>query len=395
MLRYCYFPLLAIGLLLVGCREATTESTSNISFSEPLIAKTLEKVRQEYVENPDEKKMLEGALNGMLMALDPYSTFLNPESYKIFTQSTKGEFGGLGIEVLFSNSLLKVVSPMDDMPAQKAGIKPGDMITHIDNTPIAGLAPDEVLKRLHGKPGTSVSLKITRGMAAPFSIRITREHIIHNPIKHRTEGNIGYIRISYFNDQTTEKLKFAISALQKSLGKGLQGLILDLRNNPGGSCEQAVSVASLFLDSGIIVHIKGRKSANNQTLKATQKDLLKGIPIAVLINQGSASASEIVAAALRDNHRAVLVGEKSFGKGSIQGLYALENYGGIKITIARFYTPKGEEIQGRGIQPDIILPQKTLEPLKTSPMQETSADDIQLQRALDILKGLWVVKIRP
>jgi carboxyl-terminal processing protease len=168
-----------------------------------------------------------------------------------------------------------------------------------------------------------------------------------------------------------------------------------LRNNPGGSPEQAVSVSSLFLDFGIIVHIKGRKGANNQTQKATGKDLLKDIPMVVLINQGSASASEIVAAALRDNHRAVLIGEKSFGKGSIQGLYALENYGGIKITIARFYTPNGQEIQGRGIQPDILLPQKTLGSLKGPPTKETSADDVQLQRALDILKGLWVVKIRP
>ena len=395
MYRYCYSLLTAAALLLVGCRDATTDSTSDIHFSEPLIAKTLERVRNEYVEKPNEKKMLEGALSGMLMALDPYSTFLNPESYKIYTQSRKGEFGGLGIEVLFSDGVLKVVSPMDDMPAQKAGIKPGDTITHVDNIPIAGLAPDEALKRLHGKPGTSVSLKITRGMAAPFSINITRAHIIFNPIKHHTEGNIGYIRISYFNDQTTDKLKVAINSLQKSLGKNLQGLVLDLRNNPGGGPEQAVSVSSLFLDSGIIVHIKGRKGTQNQTLKATDKDILKGIPIAVLINQGSASASEIVAAALRDNHRAVLVGEKTFGKGSIQGLYALENYGGIKITIARFYTPKGEEIQGRGIQPDILLVQKPLEPLKAPPTKETSADDTQLQRALDVLKGLWAVKVRP
>jgi carboxyl-terminal processing protease len=395
MYRYCSPLFVAIVILLVGCRDSTTESTSDIRFSEPLIVKTLEKVRQEYVEDPDERKMLEGALNGMLMALDPYSAFLNPESYKIFTQSSKGEFGGLGIEVLFSDSALKVVSPMDDMPAQKAGIKSGDMITHIDDIAISGLAPDQILKRLHGKPGTSVSLKIIRGTVAPFSVKISREHIVYNPIKHRSEGNIGYIRISYFNDQTTEKLRLAISALQKSLGKNLQGLILDLRNNPGGNPEQAVSVCSLFLDSGIIVHIKGRKGANNQTLKATQRDLLKDIPMAVLINQGSASASEIVAAALRDNHRAVLIGEKSFGKGSIQGLYKLENYGGLKITVARFYTPKGEEIQGRGIQPDILLPQKSLEPLKTPPTKETSADDVQFQRALDVLKGLWAVKIRP
>lgn len=394
MHRYCYLLLVATAILFVGCRDSTTDSKSDIKFSEPLIAKTLERVRQEYVEKPDERKMLEGALSGMLMALDPYSTFLNSESYKIYTQSRKGEFGGLGLEVLFSDGILKVISPMDDMPAQKAGIKAGDMITHIDDISITGLAPDEVLKRLHGKPGTSVSLKISRGSITPFTVKITREHIIYNPVKHRSEGNIGYIRISYFNDQTTEKLEAALRNIQKSLGKGLQGLILDLRNNPGGSPEQAVAVSNLFLNSGIIVHIKGRNGAHNQTLKATGKDLLKDIPIAVLINQGSASASEIVAAALRDNHRAVLVGEKTFGKGSIQGLYTLENYGGIKITIARFYTPKGEEIQGRGIQPDIALPLNTIEPLKV-PIKETSADDAQLQRAVDILKGLWAVKVRP
>lgn len=394
MYRYCYPILTATTILLMGCRDSTTDSRSDIQFSEPLIAKTLERVRQEYVEKPDEKKMLEGALNGMLMALDPYSTFLNPESYKIYTQSHKGEFGGLGIEVLFSDGMLKVISPMDDMPAQKAGIKPGDIITHVDNMAIAGLAPEEALKRLHGKPGTSVSLKINRGRAAPFIVKVTRDHIIYNPVKHRTEGNIGYIRISYFNEQTTEKLKAALSAIQKSLGKGQQGLILDLRNNPGGSLDEAVSVSSLFLDSGTIVQIKGRNPAQNQTHKATGKDLLKGLPIAILINEGSASASEIVAAALRDNHRAVLVGEKSFGKGSVQALYALDTYGGIKITIARFYTPKGEEIQGRGIQPDVLLTVKPLECLK-EPGKETNADDIQLQRAIDLLKGLWAVKIRP
>jgi len=395
MCRYCYLFFTVTAILLMGCRDSAPDSSSSTQFSEPLIAKTLERVRLEYVEKPNERKMLEGALNGMLMALDPYSTFLNPESYKIYTQSRKGEFGGLGIEVLFSDSVLKVISPMDDMPAQKAGIKPGDIITHIDNVSIAGLAPDEVLKRLHGKPGTSVSLKITRGTTQPFSVKIIREHIIYNPVKHRIEGNIGYIRISYFNDQTTEKLRAAINTIQKSLGKSLQGLVLDLRNNPGGSPEQAVSVSSLFLDSGIIVHIKGRTEAHNQTLKAAGKAILKDIPIAILINQGSASASEIVAAALRDNHRAVLVGEKTFGKGSIQGLYELENYGGIKITIARFYTPKGEAIQERGIQPDILLPQKPSESLKMSPTKEASADDTQLQRALDLLKGLWAVKVRP
>lgn len=394
MYRYCRLILIASTILLVSCRDATTDSQSDMPFSEPLIAKTLEKVRQEYVEKPDEKKMLEGALNGMLTALDPYSCFFNSESYKIYTQSTKGEFGGLGIEVLLVDGALKVISPMDDMPAQKAGIKPGDMITHVDNISITGLAPEDVLRRLHGKPGTSVSLKINRGTAAPFTVKITRDLIIVNPVKHRTEGNIGYVRVSFFNDLTTEKLTKAIRSIQKTLGRSLRGLVLDLRNNPGGTLEQSVSVSNLFLDAGIIVHVKGRDAAHNQTFNAKGKDLLKDIPIAILINQGSASASEIVAAALQDNHRAVLIGEKTFGKGSIQGLYPLENYGGIKITIARFYTPKGEEIQGKGIQPDIYLtlapPEAVKEPSKTP-----NSDDKQLQRAIDLLHGLWAVKIRP
>jgi carboxyl-terminal processing protease len=381
-------------VLLTSCRDSTTDSQSGILFSETLIAKTLERVRHEYVEKPDEKKMLEGALNGMLMALDPYSGFLNPESYKIYTQSTKGEFGGLGMEVLLIDGALKVISPMDDMPAQKAGIKPGDMITHVDSIPITGLAPEDVLKRLHGKPGTSVSLKINRGAATPFTVKITRDLIIVNPVKYRTEGTIGYIRVSYFNDLTTEKLTAAIQAIQKVLGKSLQGTVLDLRNNPGGTLEQAVSVANLFLDSGTIVHVKGRNATHNQAFTAKGKDLLKDIPLAILINQGSASASEIVAAALRDNHRAVLVGEKTFGKGSVQALYPLENYGGIKITIARFYTPKGEEIQSKGIQPDILLTLAPAEPLK-DPATEEKPDDKQLQRAIDLLHGLWAVKIRP
>lgn len=394
MNRYCHIIFIATATFLSSCRDSTTDSRSNIQFSEPLIAKTLEKVRQVYVEKPDEKKMLEGALNGMLTALDPYSCFFNPDSYKIYTQSTKGEFGGLGLEVLPIVGAFKVIAPMDDMPAQKAGIKAGDIITHVDNIPISSLAPEEVLTRLHGKPGTTVSLKINRGLTTPFTVKITRDLIIVNPVKYHTEGTIGYIRISYFNDLTTEKLTAAISTIQKNLGKSLRGIVLDLRNNPGGTLEQSVSVSNLFLDSGTIVQVKGRNAAHNQIFKSKGQDLLKDIPLAVLINQGSASASEIVAAALRDNHRAVLIGEKTFGKGSIQGVYALENYGGIKITIALFYTPKGEKIQGQGIQPDIFLNTSPPEPLK-EPAKGSSADDKQLQRAIDLLHGLWAVKMRP
>jgi carboxyl-terminal processing protease len=394
MLHKHHLILAATTILLVSCRDSTTDSHSTVAFSEPLVAKVLEKIRSEYVEKPDEKKMLEGALNGMLTALDPYSCFFTPESFKLYTESQKGEFGGLGVNVLYLDGILKVVSPMDDMPAQKAGIRAGDVITHIDGTPIVGLSAHDIFKRLHGKPGTSVTLKISRGAGTPFVVKITRDLIIVNPVKYRTEGKIGYIRISHFNDQTTEKLTIAIEAIQKSLNKNLQGLVLDLRNNPGGGTEQAVSAANLFLDSGTIVQIKSRHSDQNKTYKAKGKDLLKGIPIAILINQGSASAAEIVAAALRDNNRAVLIGEKTFGKGSIQDHFSIDNFGIIKVTISLFYTPKGEEIQGKGVQPDILLSPPTPDPLKELE-KINELDDKQLQRAIDLVHGLWAVKIRP
>jgi carboxyl-terminal processing protease len=364
-----------------------------VAFSEPIVAKVLDKVREEYVNKPDEKKMLDGALNGMLTSLDPYSCFFTPESFKIYTDSQKGEFGGLGMNVLFVDGMLKVIAPMDDTPAQKAGIKAGDVITHIDGTTIVSLPPTEVLKRLHGKPGTTVTLKVSRGAQTPFVVKITRDLIIVNPVKYHTIGNIAYIRISHFNDQTTDKLNNAIHSIQKNLKGNIRGVVLDLRNNPGGGTEQAVSVASLFLDSGTIVQIKSRHKSYNNTYKSKGKDSFKGVPVAILINQGSASASEIVASALRDNHRAVLIGEKTFGKGSIQDHFTIDNYGIIKLTVATFYTPKGEEIQGKGINPDISLNQAVEDPLKEY-TKTTDAEDKQLQRAIDLLQGLWAVKSR-
>lgn len=388
-----YVILILLPFLLLGCRNSTTDSNSTIAFSEPLVAKVLDKVREEYVNKPDEKKMLDGALNGMLASLDPYSCFFTPESFKIYTDSQKGEFGGLGMNVLLVDGMLRVIAPMDDTPAQKAGIKAGDVITHIDGVPIVSLPPTEVLKRLHGKPGTTVALKISRGSSSPFVIKITRDLIVVNPVKYHTVGNIAYIRISHFNDQTTDKLNKAIQSLHKNLKNNMQGLVLDLRNNPGGGTDQAVSVASLFLDSGTIVQIRSRHKSYNHTYKSKGKDMFKGIPLAILINQDSASASEIVASALRDNHRAVLIGEKTFGKGSIQDHFTIDNYGIIKLTVATFYTPKGEEIQGKGVSPDIMLIQTADDPLKEY-TKAVDAEDKQLQRAIDLLQGLWAVKSR-
>lgn len=388
----CYSRMMWIVMLvgLGSCQESVKQN--NFPFSEPIVAEILEKIHQDYVEKPDEKKILQGALNGILMALDPYSAYLTPDSYKIYIDADKGEFGGLGMEVFFMNGALRVIAPMDHMPAYKAGIQAGDMITHVDDVPIASLMPEEVLKKLHGKPGTEVIVKINREMDF-LTFKIKRERIVFNPIRHHMEGDIGYIRISHFNKQTKDQLYTTLRDMHQKFGHKLQGVILDLRNNPGGSLEQAVSVAELFLNEGIITQIKSRDVKKNQTIKALGKDMISGIPMAILVNRGSASASEIVAAALRDNRRALLVGEKTFGKGSVQGLYKLKNEGGIKITIAHFYTPKGVAIQEKGIQPDIVLPFSSTPQASQQQIYGKLANDQQLQRAVDLLKGLQAVKI--
>ncbi len=325
-------------------------------------AKTLDvvinKIIEEYVEPVTDEKLLTGALNGMLNALDPHSAYLDPKSYKELQIKTKAEYGGLGMEVTQENGFVKVVSPIDDTPAQKAGLEPGDLIIAIDKKPVSGMTLNEAVDLLRGKAGTSVHLHIKREGQDVFEKDVTREIIHVKAVKWRTENNIGYIRISTFNESTAPLMKEAIVDIQKKLGDKLEGYILDVRNDPGGLYEVSIEASDMFLDKGLeIVSTRGRDKKMDMHVYAKGKDITNGAPIVVLINGGSASASEILAGALQDHNRAVVVGTKSFGKGSVQVVMPLTNGGAITLTTARYYTPSGRSIQAKGIEPDIIVEQ--------------------------------------
>lgn len=382
---------------LVGCNERVTPNTSNYWHKDTLIDEIMERVRKDYVEVPNEEKMKEGALDGMLKALDPYSGYYPPDAYKLFTESTHGEFGGIGLEVLFLDGVLRVTSPIDDTPGARAGIMAGDIITHVDGKNLAEMSYGEVLKLLHGKPGSSVTLTVRRSDQDPMQIPLERAIITINPVKAMLKEGVGVIRISYFNEKTEEKLKEAISTLKSKSDDPMHGVIVDLRNNPGGTLEQSVAVTSLFLKEGTkIVEVRGREAQRNQVFKARGKDVLEGLPMVVLINGGSASASEIFAGALKDHKRALIIGKTSLGKGSVQALFPIQNRGGIKVTICRFYTPLGGEIHNKGIKPDIIVESQPSRDLSThlSPLAIIRDDDVVMQRGIDILKGMYLFKGR-
>lgn len=318
----------------------------------------LDKIKEDYVEEVTDDKLLAGALNGMLAALDPHSTYLDPKSYADLAEQMKGEFGGLGMEVTMENGLVKIISPIDDTPAQKAGLQAGDLIVAIDKKPVSGMTLLEAVEMLRGKPGTQVRLHIKRTGKDIFETKLARALIHVKAVKWRVEGNVGYIRIATFNDTTIPLLKEALTNIKKQLGNKLEGLILDVRNDPGGLLEAAIEASNLFLTKGQeIVSTRGRNPKTDVHAYAENSDVLKGLPIVVLVNGGSASASEILAGALQDNHRAVVVGTKTFGKGSVQLLLPLTNGGAIKLTTARYYTPSGRSIQAKGIEPDIVIEQ--------------------------------------
>ncbi len=397
-----------------------------------LFGDVFERVRNEYVDQVDDEELIEAAVNGMLTSLDAHSSYLNSKNFKDMQVQTKGEFGGLGIEVTQDkdSGLVKVVSPIDDTPAFRAGLKPGDLISHLDGEAMAGLTLNDAVEKMRGLVGTDVKLTIRREGKAPFDVSLTRAVIKIQSIRSRLEGSVGYIRITSFNEQTTPGLEKAVAELKAKAGKELTGFVLDLRNNPGGLLDQAISVSDAFLERGEIVSTRSRRSEDTQRYNATAGDLINGLPLVVLINDGSASASEIVAGALQDNHRAILLGTKSFGKGSVQTVMPLAGYGAMRLTTARYYTPSGRSIQAVGIEPDIIVPLARVENLEgdnsrrseaslpkalknpqSSPDQGPvapedadgakpdeaadpavgaydSSQDYQLARALDLIKGL-------
>jgi C-terminal peptidase (prc) len=392
------------------------------------------RIQNDYVEAVDEKTLLESAIRGMLAGLDPHSAYLNEEELKELQIGTTGEFGGLGIEVSMEDGFVKVVSPIDDTPAQRAGVKPGDLIIRLDDTPVKGLTLNDAVKLMRGKPGTDIMLTIVReGEEKPLKVTITRAVIKVRSVKQQIlDDGFGYLRITQFQANTGESLKEAVEKLKEENKGQLKGLVLDLRNNPGGVLNAAVAVSDAFLEKGLVVYTEGRVEDARLKFNATPNDMLKGAPMVVLVNGGSASASEIVAGALQDHKRAIIMGEKTFGKGSVQTILPLKNGSALKLTTARYYTPSGRSIQAEGIAPDIQLANLTLaageesdvQPLKESnlsrhlengsntkskskpaggnspaqtdermqrdPKQSLARTDYQLYEALNLLKGLYI-----
>ncbi|MSP51786.1 MAG: S41 family peptidase [Alphaproteobacteria bacterium] len=337
-----------------------------------LFGDVFERIRADYVEETNDKEMIEAAIKGMLAALDPHSSYLNAETYKEMQVQTRGEFGGLGIEVSMENGLVKVISPIEDTPAFRAGIKPGDLITQLDNEPVLGMTLQDAVKKMRGPVNTEIVITIQRtGTEKTFNVTLKRSVIPIRSVRGRVEGNYSYVRISQFNEQTESGLKSTIEEAKTQLGAKFEGVILDLRGNPGGLLEQAVAVSDAFLDQGEIVSTRGRRKQDSRRYNARKGDLADGKPVVVLINGGSASASEIVAGALQDHGRAAVLGTKTFGKGSVQTIVPLGQYGALRLTTSRYYTPSGRSIQAKGIDPDVLV--MTARDLVENAQQRTEA----------------------
>jgi carboxyl-terminal processing protease len=377
----------AIGALafrpdLVSAQSASAEKTpssdTNTYEQLNLFGEVFERIRSSYVEPVKDDQLVESAINGMLSGLDPHSSYMNAKDYGDMQIQTKGEFGGLGIEVTMQDGLIKVVSPMDDTPAAKAGMQPNDLISHIDGDPVLGLSLNQAVDKMRGEVGSSITVTVIRGNQDPFDVTMKRAVITLKSVRWEMEpNNIGYIRITSFSEQTDSGLKSAIAAIKKESKGNLTGLVLDLRNNPGGLLDQAIAVSDDFLDKGEIVSTRGRNPDDGQRWNAEAGDLLDGKPVIVLINGGSASASEIVSGALQDHHRAIQMGTKSFGKGSVQSIIPIPNHGAIRLTTARYYTPSGRSIQAKGIDPDIEV-----EPAKIETVDDNGKHEADLRGAL-------------
>jgi carboxyl-terminal processing protease len=415
-MRKSVTSVLAVALIVLATYLTTAagpQAGSSDTFRQlKLFGDVFERVRAEYVEEMTDQDLIEAAIEGMLTSLDPHSGYLNPKKYRDMQVQTKGEFGGLGIEVTMEDGLVKVVSPIDDTPAYRAGIQAGDVITHINSEPVLGMSLSEAVERMRGPVDTSIALTLRRpGEDEPIDVSMARAVITISPVRWHSEGDVGYVRVTTFNEQTEASLTEAVDALRAEVGEGMKGFVLDLRNNPGGLLEQAVGVADAFLDRGEIVSTRGRRSDSIQRFNARQGDLAEGAPMVVLINGGSASASEIVAGALQDHGRAIVMGTPSFGKGSVQTIMPLPGHGAIRLTTARYYTPSGTSIQAKGIVPNIEVRQSRVEVidqgaarreadlrgrLENEQIEGESGDeagaedeaDYQLARAIDLLRGV-------
>ena len=348
-----------------------------------LFGEVYERVRSEYVEKVSDKELVEAAINGMLQSLDPHSSYLNADSFTEMKIQTKGEFGGLGIEVTMENGLVKVVSPIDDTPAAKAGLQSGDYISHIDDEPVMGLTLSEAVDKMRGPVNTKLKITIIREGKDAFNLNLKRAIIKVTSIKAKKEEDVAYLRITSFTQKTFKNLVKEYNKLDLEMKGNMKGLVLDLRNNPGGLLDQAVSVSNAFLERGEIVSTRGRDNKGEQRFNASKGDITNGLPIVVLINGGSASASEIVAGALKDHKRGILMGTKTFGKGSVQTIIPVTSKGAVRLTTARYFTPSGNSIQAKGISPDIYVPQSKIEVLENT----KSRREADLRGALDNEKG--------
>ena len=380
-----------------------------------LFGEVYERVRSEYVEKVSDKDLIEAAINGMLQSLDPHSSYLNADSFTEMKIQTKGEFGGLGIEVTMENGLVKVVSPIDDTPAAKAGLQSGDYISHIDDEAVMGLTLSEAVDKMRGPINTELKITVIREGQEAFDLNLKRAIIKVTSIKAKKEEDVAYIRITSFTQKTFKNLVKEYNKLSLEMKDSLKGLVLDLRNNPGGLLDQAVSVSNAFLERGEIVSTRGRDNKGEQRYNASKGDITNGLPIVVLINGGSASASEIVAGALQDHKRGILMGTQTFGKGSVQTIIPVTSKGAVRLTTARYFTPSGNSIQAKGISPDIYVPQSKLEILEnnnsrreadlrgaldsenkqennkeSSNDEDSTVNDYQLNRAIELIRSINV-----
>lgn len=415
------FLLGAMAFITPACAAETDKQQTYKMLN--LFGDVYDRVRKDYVEEVSDEDLVKAAINGMLTDLDPHSSYLSEKDFNEMQVQTKGEFGGLGIEVTMENGLVKVVSPIDDTPAFKAGVQAGDFISHIDDEPVMGLSLPEAVEKMRGKVGSSIKITILRENAKePINLSIVRDKIRIEAVMARAEGDIAYLRIRSFSESAHPDLVKEFKKLEKEMGS-VKGVVLDLRNNPGGLLDQAVEVSNDFLNQGEIVSTRGREAANTQRYNAREGTLIpKDVPMVVLINNGSASASEIVAGALQDHKRAIILGTESFGKGSVQTVIPLPGYGAMRLTTARYYTPSGRSIQAEGIEPDIFVEPAKVEPINQaglrlegdlrghldkgetatnkeenkSLLQQSLTDnpieDYQLSRALDLLRGLAFIQ---
>jgi carboxyl-terminal processing protease len=424
--RLLFVAILAASTIVIPQVITAQDNRSETYRQLKLFGDVFERVRADYVEEATDQALIEAAIQGMLTSLDPHSSYLNADSFRDMRVQTKGEFGGLGIEVTMENGFVKVVSPIDDTPAFRAGIESGDLITHLDTEPVLGLTLNEAVEKMRGPVKSDIVLTIRREGREPFDVTITRDVVKIASSRSRTEGKVAYLRVTTFNEQTMSGLESEIAKRKTEIGDELAGYVLDLRNNPGGLLDQAIAVSDAFLNQGEIVSTRGRNPDDAQRYNARPGDLADGLPMVVLINGGSASASEIVAGALQDHQRAVIMGTRSFGKGSVQTIIPLSGNGAMRLTTARYYTPSGRSIQATGIEPDILVQQAHLEAVAGGPQRkeadlrgaldngggngapqpdaqpsaapadaadadksETAVpEDFQLARALDLLRGL-------